>query len=1171
MEEDYSFGSEGSYAVPKQSKLSKRVSGSRRLEADVTAKSAPIKPVQSQAEVEQVVKASTQDTLEESAANANARPVLDAFTSSVGGYSRDIYEAVTRETANADLDPKWDAGAVRENFRSTYGMEFWDALENTKNKSQYDNLVQTLDEKMKTEELQSQSFVGSSLGLLLDPIGLLSGGAVLKAAQVGARAFKVGKVGALAGGALAEGSVYGGIEAATQNSEVGYVYDKESVASTMAIAGALHFGLGAAFVPKSAFDPVVSESELLINQARKELGTFSESKANELQSGKAKVVEPETRIFPPESYPAPKPDPVADEAIVDAGAAANKTRKDAVNDVIIESKSDAVNDVLETAKLEDKANKDLIGQEKFDWLNSTVGKVSAFTSNTLRGLQSKSEVVRTYALKLGADPTGIFRQIEKGTAYDKSRYSNMMRNHFSAIHDEYKSWLKRTGQGGFVAQMTGRNEIGFNRLLREEMEHRWNTKDLSPEEIKGLDEARWAKVDPEIKRAADALDRGNQVALDFMKEHNVLGAEGLSPVSRGYVSRRLSGDALRDMAAAEGKEGFNKFKDALSRRYFEAFHAMQQKLIAEIKADGALDAAMRKAELDRIKPITEDKARTIATGVIEKALDRSAKVTGTTIGVMDRAARDEIKSILESKGMDYVDLEHTFSLIDKRLGANSGSSRLKGRMDVDIATPDVKTGINFLDYFDNDLNRLTSSYAEEMSGRIALARQGISNDNDFEHVINAVKNSHKGNSEEVTKDIQLLRDMYSNMLGRPLEGQGTNKFTQFMSNLNPLQTLGQVGVAQATESSMSVARLGVGAALKAIPMFAKVLVGARKGLVSAEDAKLLKSVEAWNGPVGELWRTHRPMTDVMERLNAHGETSRMADRLMKAGQHINGFVSFMHQMMETQLKVAAIEGTRVFAKEIKAGVLSKRLADAGFDEHSMKAIKRELDAHAVYKDGELFDLQDGKWSRDNADHFMRNIERLSGQLIQRDFAGETASWMQKDMGRMLLSLRGYSVKAFNKQLVRNVQIGDAVAAMSVVNGLAFSTMGYTAKMYVMAAGREDREQFLEDRLSGDSLISGAVGYMALGSIGPELIRPLASWNAEAGEAGAIRSSGNALTAIIPGLSPLARLAQDVDNIGSSTVGDADWTSKKTRHLVQSALGNSFPVALGLNAIVDDNE
>jgi hypothetical protein len=237
----------------------------------------------------------------------------------------------------------------------------------------------------------------------------------------------------------------------------------------------------------------------------------------------------------------------------------------------------------------------------------------------------------------------------------------------------------------------------------------------------------------------------------------------------------------------------------------------------------------------------------------------------------------------------------------------------------------------------------------------------------------------------------------------------------------------------------------------------------------------------------------------------------------------------------------------------------------------MAAIKRELDTHAIWKDGELHDMQLGKWSHDNADHFTRNIQRLSGQLIQKDFAGETASWMHKDMGRMLLSLRGYSIKAYNKQLVRNVAMHDAVAAQSLVYGLAFSTLGYTAKTYAVAQMREDKEQFLEDRLSGNAFIQGAVGYMALGAFGPELIRPLLSWNAEAGEAGAIKSGGNAIVALIPGLSPLNRLMQDVDAVGTSALGDTPYTSKKARHLVQSVLGNSFPVAFAVNAMVDDNE
>lgn len=1109
------------------------------------------------------------------AAEANATPIKDAFKESFGGFVRDIYRASTAEEGSKEVDPSYDVGSVRQNFRSTYGAEHWDELERTRNKSQYDALVTNLEAKAKHDAVLGGSLAGTLVGSLFDPIGLLTGSVVLKGGMQAAKAFKLSKTAALAGGAAVEGGIYAGIEAGVQKAEFGEVYNPTQVAQTFAIAAALHFGIGAIATPKSAFSPaVVLEEQVgtkLVAEARTELAAIGQRKSEELDTVEYKPEEP--RIFPDHTYPDPKPDElIPEDAIADAGSAANKTRADATAEVVIKSDSDKINDNIESSRIADKANKDAVGQKTYDWLDSKIGTVSAKFSNTLQGLKSKSEVVRTHALILGADPTGLFRAVEHGTAYDKRSYNELIRNHHANVHDDYRAWLKRTGQGGYVAAATGKNEIAFNKALRAEMEARWNTKDLSLAEQKQLDEARWQTVAPEIKRSADSLDAGNQAALDLMKKYNVLGAEGLNPISRGYVSRRMDGDALRNLFSKSPKE-FANLQSAFGRRYYESFKGMQDKLIAEIKADTTLTPEARAVELKRIRPITPDKAQTIATGVMERAINKSAGVDGTTVGLLDRAARDEIKAILESKlGKDaYVDIEHTFNLLDKRLGSKSGSNRLKGRMEIDIATPDKDSGLSFMDYFDNDLNKLTSSYSEEMSGRIALARQGISTDNDFENIIQAAKNSHTGTAEEVADDIQLLRDMYAQLLGRPLDGQGRSKAINFLTNLNPLQTLGQVGVAQATESSLSVARLGVGAALKALPMFAKVLVGARKGLVSADDKVLLKDIEAWVGPVGEAWRTHRPLTEVMERLNANGEVAHMADRLLKAGQHINGFVSMMHQVMETQLKIVAIQGSRTFAKEIKAGVLTKRIADAGFTKESMAAIKRELDTHAVFKNGELHDMQLGKWSHDNADHFTRNIQRLSGQLIQNDFAGETASWMHKDMGRMLLSLRGYSIKAYNKQLVRNVAMHDAVAAQSLVYGLAFSTLGYTAKTYAVAQMREDKEQFLEDRLSGNAFIQGAVGYMALGAFGPELIRPLLSWNEEAGEAGAIKSGGNAIVALIPGLSPLNRLMQDVDAIGSSALGDTPYTSKKVRHLVQSTLGNSFPVAFAVNAMVDDDE
>lgn len=1105
-------------------------------------------------------------------AELDSNDFANAFKANLGGITGDIYRVATQKSGSEKVDPNYDVGKNRAMFHSKYPIEHWDAFERLRNQSEEDALIARLDAKAERERVSGRSIAGTlAAGIFTDPLTLLTGGPILKGALWAGRANKWGKAGTLAAGAVAEGGMYAGTEAALQKGEFGNVYDPVAVGKTFAVASALHFGVGHLLTSKAHFEAngvaplppvaqftedhpaVLAEGSHMVLKAQQELSRFYQLRSQELDVGKAPEL-PVQRIFPESSYPLPKQENAPESAAVDAGAAANTGRADILEGNIIMSRSEQINDAAEIYTRADEANRELLGKYAYEWLDTPVGKMQAAFSNTLQGLSSKSPIVRAVAQTLGADPTGITRAVERATAYDKSIYNNIMRKHYADVHDEYRGWLKRNGKGGYVDYATGRHEAEFNTALRAEMEARWNTKDLDPAEMHALDEARWATTAPEVKRAADALDRGNQAALDLMKRHNVLGADGLSDISRGYIPRRMDGKKLQDLHRAD-KAAYDRLATALGDRYYKSFTDAQHALMAAGEKD--------------IKLISKEKAHTIAKGSMERAINRASGMDGSTIGLLDRAARDEIKAILESKDMDYADIEHTFKLLDKRLGTRTGSNRLKGRMSVDIATP-LDDGTSLLSYFDNDLNRLTSSYAEEMSGRIALARQGISSDNDFENILNAVKNENK--SADVAKDIQLLRDMHSQLLGRPLQNQGQNKLVQFLTQLNPLQTLGQVGVAQATESSLSVARMGIGAALKAIPVAAKLVLGIRHNAVSESDKALLKSIEAWMGPVGEHWRTHRPSTDVMERLNANGEFSHMADRLMKAGQHINGFVSLMHQIMESQLKIVAIEGSRTFAKEIKAGVLTKRIADAGWNEHSMQAIKRELDAHAVFRDGELYDLQLHRWNPDNADDFTRNLERLSGQLLQRDFAGETASWMHTDMGRMLLSLRGYSVKAFNKQLIRNVQIGDAVAAQALVYGMAFSTLGYSAKTYLMAQGREDKEQFLEDRMSGDAFVQGAVGYMALGAFAPEIVRPLASWYGEGStDAGTIRSGGNAVVAAIPGLAPLARILTDVDNIGGATIGDRDFGSKQVRHLVQSTLGNSFPVALAVNAATDDSQ
>jgi hypothetical protein len=1089
-------------------------------------------------------------------AQAAATPVADAFKESLGGYTRDLYRIANQKEGAKDVDPSYDAGVGRDAFRKKYGEEHWAEYERTRNQSQADVLIERLDEQNRRNQVMGESLVGTMGGALLDPISLLTGGTILKGATTAAKMYNLSKYTAVAAGAVTEGTAFAGLEAGIQSAEFGEVYDPTAVATTFGIATALHFGAGA-LTPKGLYTKPVTEADTMIAQARQDMADYAQARVKAFQSGE--------RVKPPEIRAQGITEPLRPQALVDspdslvdAGSAANTIRQGTQSEPIIRSESQAVQDAADIGTMDDQAYQDIVGAQMNKYLATPAGKLSAKLSNTLQGLASTSPIVRSTARLLGADPTGIARKAERSTAYDKAKYNNLARDHYSGVNDEYSSWVKRTGRGGFSSHFTTHNEVEFNKLLREEMEMRWRNKDDGLDAQRMADEERWTNTAPEVKRAADKLDKGNQVILDYMKKHGVLGADNLGDISRGYVPRRMNGKALQDLHRVN-PTGFKNVKALLGQRYFESFTAKQQELI---KLG------------EKITPITPEKANTIAQGVIERAINRAAGTDGTTLGLFDRAARDEIKSILESKGMDYSDIEHTFGLLDKKLGTRTGSNRLKGRIDVDLSSVDETTGIRLLDYFDNDLNKLSHSYSEEMSGRIALAKQGIKSDVEMEHIISAIKNENK--STDVNADIKLIRDMHNVLLGRPLDGQGTSKVVQLLTQLNPLQVLGQVGFAQAAETSLIAARLGMGSALKSIPVLSKIVVGARNNALSTSDQALLKEMESVIGPIGQSWRIHRPSTDVMERLNSDGAIAHTVDKLLKTGQHINGFVSMMHQIMESQLKVVAVSGSKTFASEIRAGTLTKRIEDAGFTQESMASIKRDLDAHATFENNELIDLNLSKWSADNADNFMTNIQRLSGQIIQSDFAGESASWMHKDLGRMLISLRGYSVRAFNKQLVRNVQIGDAVAATTIMYGMAFSTAAYTAKAYTMSTFREDKEEFLKDRLSGNNLAFGVVGYMSMGSFGPEILRPLVSWGSDSAADGALYTMGDTATAIVPAFAPAVRAATDISNIGravgQSIRGNASgWTPKKTKHLVQTALGNNVPLSLLMNAATSEDE
>lgn len=1097
------------------------------------------------------------------------------------GYTGDIVEAVQatriRNQASKDVDPNWDVGTKRQEFRR-FPQQFWASFENTQNQSQYDALVQVMNNKDERQRVAAANPIASTVSNFLDPTVWLTGFGSVATSVKAARAWQLSKTEAVLLGGTMEGSLNAGISAGTQIAETGDVYNKADVATAFAVSSLLHFGAQAAFTRAEFYKPRVDPVTQRIEPGFGPMGeiwmseagvpgeaaltggmraTYDDAvqrmaQANENIAAKAEGWANELPpVSEPLRAPAPRPsqivtpEPVAEGAVVDAR---------------IPTQSGDLNTIMAQAKERMTAARAEF-PEAFKKIDGFAGTLAAGTSSLYKIMRGGSDVMKDAALRMGESSTGWFRGLTSGAAVDRESYVRLIRDPYSQVRNEALAYAKRTGQGGNLG-LTTQVEREFNAALRNEMEARWLLNARTDAEAAAEDAMRWANVAPEVKRAADQLDIGNQRAAKLLAEADPRYADLVG--RRGYVSRVIDGDMLASLP----KEQLDGFRRVLGRQVLKAVQQSQKAAMRAQKAGGPRTL------------ITARGANSVADAMINRAMAQVSGSGGSTIGLFDRAARDEIENILKSRGMQADDIEYTFALLDKRLDAGSGSSRLRDRMDMDLFDVDEITGVRLMDMYRNDMSNLSARYADEMGGRVALSHAGFKGDNDLEQVIQAAFHEGGETGEALSKQADELRFMYNQMLGRVSNGQNSRAAVGMLTQVNALQNLQQVGFAQLAETAQAAAMFGIGATLRHVPALAKIVGGARENALPAREAQFLKEMNKMMGPIGEHWRTHRISTEVNESLTNASQKVQVVDSALKSGQHLAGWISGMHHLMEWQTKMVASNASVKFAEAaFKGEKLNKRLVDAGFNESSWARVQDNIKAHArneagqpARSAGDVFDLNIDAWDAATARDFTRTIERTAGQLIQRDFTGESARWMQDDLGRMLLSLRSYPVKALNKQLMRNLSIGDAQTAMLMGYGFAFSTLAYVSKTYVQSLGREDQDDFLERRLSGDWLYAGVIGYASMGTIMPDLLRPVQSWYVGEDEEHRRLDGLNVLTSIVPGISPIERVGSALYRAGDAAFGIAQgddrnvYSDSTARRDIQAFFGNSVPVALTLNTV-----
>ena len=463
--------------------------------------------------------------------------------------------------------------------------------------------------------------------------------------------------------------------------------------------------------------------------------------------------------------------------------------------------------------------------------------------------------------------------------------------------------------------------------------------------------------------------------------------------------------------------------------------------------------------------------------------------------------------------------------------------------------------VKLSDFTVTDAKLLSDMYFRHMNGRIALARVRVKNPTTGEMLINGITSDNewatvktqlgrsmadsKMDAGEIRKAMANLDFLYDRTLGRPdpaQQGQWA-EWLRRVRKFNFLRQGGSFGFAQLPEMAMIPAQLGIKAALQHVPAFKRIVQMDGRSIL---NDGLAAELEAAFGVGTDRLRGMQFFRSDEFGYHAQGALGKLDNGLdfaQMAVAEASGMTTINTMLQRTTAKVIAQKFTDI-ARDPPTTHL-QRMASIGHDDAMLKRIVTQVNDNFTKEDGLLFE---GKVTRMNLDKwtdlearaaFENSLFRWSRRIIQENDIGNMHRWSSGPLWQMLFQFRTFSINAWNKQFMLNMHMKDMTSFHIMNFSLLAGAATYAARTQLQAAGRSDRAEYLEKRLSPDKLALGAfqnTGWSSLLPMATDTVGYLTG-NSPVFDA---RNSGNASDVIF----------------GSPTIGLIDDFAKAAKGVVQ---------------------
>jgi len=629
--------------------------------------------------------------------------------------------------------------------------------------------------------------------------------------------------------------------------------------------------------------------------------------------------------------------------------------------------------------------------------------------------------------------------------------------------------------------------------------------------------AEWAKSNGigylKRKWGVQRSDFGRQVADEIEFPGS---STNQAVVNAAQRQRSIFREILQDAKAA-GVKGFEDIPEDL--RYFtHLWDGHKFMTLRQTTDSGFLPELLAKSLKNANPELTDELAEAIGKGMNEKIVKRHIGLDAGISRIFSTSNKEFLRDLLvEEEILSEVQADNLVNLLHFKPEGVPSRAKKRLKFDVNFSMTHRGNTISVKDLMNRDAEQVFNSYVNQMSGRIAFAQKGIASDADFKKQIAFIRAEGQqlgpDGFKQAEKDILKFEVMYDMILGRPPKTiqnptSDSNRIARLLMDYNFIRVMNQVGFAQVAELGNAVSIDGIRGLVRVIPELKSMLKRASNG--DLEDP-VARDMEAFAG-IG----VDRVIHQSMNRYDAHDiyvqGRGDFIDKVGLAAQPLKRITADLSGMapitagLERAAGRIAVQSLTDLAfgiksinfKKIGRGTkeqdIAKRMESLGLKPEMAQRVFQQIREKTVTSPSVFFKSRKIKRTNLDAwddlearDAFVLAISRWTRQSIQQNDVGNLNIHMTSTLGKIISQFRTFMLVSYSKQFLHNIKRNDFAAYSAMMYSSFFAGLSYTAQMHANAIGREDKEEFLRERLSVQEIGKAAFQRSSYASLFPALI------------------------------------------------------------------------------------